>query len=159
MTTAPSKRATIMVRTSYYRHAVEHNKADLQQILDLAEVKPEQIQEGPAGVAIEVPLRVLTYLYESLMSLGLSIAQIQRPEGVKPANYGVLTAGELRKVLDRVPDDTPILIAGGPDHSYRKPSGAEVNLAGYAQGYFGEWYGRKHASPGERPISAIIISL
>lgn len=71
-----------------------------------------------------------------------------------------MTAGELRKALEGVPDDRPVLRDGGFDHSYLPVTwGGEVT-AGYFQKmrHWCEWYGEDHASEGEESRHVFLLS-
>jgi len=72
-----------------------------------------------------------------------------------------LTVGALRKALEGASDDLPVLVAGGPDHSYRTMTGSGVTTVAVSQNRgresFAEWAGPENASPGEKPAPAFVV--
>lgn len=73
-----------------------------------------------------------------------------------------LTVGQLRKALEGVSDDLPVLLAGGCDHSYETLSFAGVATVAvskeHGREHFAEWADEANASPGEKPTEAFVIS-
>ena len=68
-----------------------------------------------------------------------------------------ITAGELRKHLENVDDDTPVVISGGSDHTYLSFTDMRTDTVAVSKHGYAEWYGLTYASPGEKPIKALVI--
>ena len=71
-----------------------------------------------------------------------------------------MKVGELKRLLERIPDECEVLQDGGPDHSYFKITWVKECAVGYLanENYYGEWYGNAHALKNEKPINACVIS-
>ncbi len=72
-----------------------------------------------------------------------------------------MKVGDLKKLLEGVPDDLPVLISGGQDHSYFQTSSANKETVGKyverGRTTYLEWYGPSNASPGEEPTQALVL--
>ena len=77
----------------------------------------------------------------------------------RKTRFGVLRVKDLRAVLDGLPEDTPVVVAGGPDHSYRKVGTASLALADFADAgqTFAEWHGPEYANEEGRPVAVVLI--
>lgn len=64
-----------------------------------------------------------------------------------------ITVGDLKAMLDSLPDDLVVLVEGGSDHRYLSLSSGEVTDVGRVgkrgRPVYFEWYGEENASPGE----------
>lgn len=71
----------------------------------------------------------------------------------------ILTAGELRRLLAGLSDDTPIVVSGGYDHTYRVPYTATPTTVGYCpeDGTYHEWWGEENAGEGISPHHAVVL--
>lgn len=77
----------------------------------------------------------------------------------RKTRFGVLRVKDLREVLDGLPEDTPVVVAGGPDHSYRKVNAASLALADFTDAgqTFAEWHGPEYANEEGRPVAVVLI--
>ena len=66
-----------------------------------------------------------------------------------------MNVGQLRKLIESLPDDTELVVSG-PDHSYERAK-ARVAFAGYVKGDFYEWHGPEHASLGEKEVTVLVV--
>ena len=79
------------------------------------------------------------------------------PRGAR-SRWGTRTVGELRALFEHLSDDTPVVLAGGSDHTYRPVRESVVALAGFTPSVeFFEWYGPQNASTGEEPVTALVL--
>jgi len=77
----------------------------------------------------------------------------------------MITVGQLRKALDGLDDSLPVLVEGGSDHSYKshyirarvETVGKFENARRRDSAQFSEWYDEHNASPGEKPVQALVI--
>lgn len=65
--------------------------------------------------------------------------------------HGTMTVKELKAVLNDLPDDMPIVIAGGYDHSYDTIGGVVEDDVDYSHGHYYETGG----DPGN--VKALIV--
>lgn len=67
---------------------------------------------------------------------------------------------ELRKLISKLPDDLPVVVSGGPDHSYIPLQHVFDTEAGYdkSERTHCEWHGPEHASPGEVEVRICLLS-
>lgn len=69
-----------------------------------------------------------------------------------------MTAGTLKKILSRIPDET-LVVTGGRDHTYRRTYAALAQAAfNQENDLFSEYHGKKHMSKGDVKISVVLIS-
>ena len=70
-----------------------------------------------------------------------------------------MTAGELKKALENVPDEVEVLRDGGFDHSYLPIHwGSEVTVGYFKkENHYVEWFGFDHAGEGEEPRNAFVV--
>lgn len=71
-----------------------------------------------------------------------------------------MTVGELKSVIEKLPDDAPVLIPGS-DHSYHLVGHADTEATRSGRGrhsydYY-EYYSEEDLEPGETKVSALIL--
>lgn len=67
-----------------------------------------------------------------------------------------MTAGALKEMLEEVPSETPVVIDGGPDHTYRTIGAVSLATAGFDLHTFHEWWSSED-NPGETPVDVVVL--
>lgn len=71
------------------------------------------------------------------------------------------TIKDLKEAIKDLPDDMPVLMEGGPDHSFNLANFGKASVAKRKTRFGGvvysEWAGEENASPGEVEVPAFLI--
>ena len=70
-----------------------------------------------------------------------------------------ITTGDLMRAFENMPPDTPIVIEGGSDHTYRTIRQVVARKVGLDGKTFYEWYGASDDNPDEMPVDAVVLEL
>jgi hypothetical protein len=68
-----------------------------------------------------------------------------------------MTADALKAILEKLPPETPVVLAGGSDHTYRAFRRATLNQAGFADGTFYEWFGADSWDDDSPPVDVVVL--
>lgn len=174
MTTPSSPLPHTYIRLSFADHlhlsaqAPAELRADFQKFLAYTGLGPNSIEahpEAPGYVLYPCHPDMVPYLRERLVEdfgcvEGRSFTIVdETPPARRRNRFGTLTVGALRKLFDGVPDTTPVVVSGGPDHTYRTPDHADLALADFNRDgqTFAEWHGPEHSGEGCRPVAVVLL--
>lgn len=130
----------------------------LDSILTYVRLDPAALDASPDGRAcLEVPLDVLAYVEEGLVTFGFVHDEtlfVVVGQSRRRPDHRHLTVAKLRALIDTLPDDTLVIVSGGPDHTYRMLGAAILTVAVREDGPYGEWHGPEHT---EGDPAAVVV--